>query len=140
VEIFDFERGTRFSTYATWAVRNSLYRSTPRNRRILKRFAPNGNAVFDSVADDRNCARSHESYHRDIRTAIEQMLDTLDSRDRTIVKARFGLENGGRRGRFLEIAETLGTISTERVRQLLGRALYRMADAAECEPIEIVDF
>lgn len=135
VEIFDFERGTRFSTYATWAVRNTLYRSTPRNRRQQKRFRTGGHAVFESASDDRHKLRSRESYHQHLRRSLDRMLSRLDDRDQTIVKARFGLDREGTPRKFREIAETLD-ISTERVRQLLYRSLNRMHELAEHEPIE----
>ena len=135
VEIFDFERGTRFSTYATWAIRNSLYRSTPRNRKRRTRFRLGCEMVFASLSDPRGLPHEQESFHRELRQSLERMLSKLDDRDRTIVVDRFGLNETGRPKRFREIAEKLN-ISTERVRQLLARSLDRLHQLAEKEPIE----
>ncbi len=136
-EIFDFERGTRFSTYATWAVRNSLFRSTPRNRLRMKRFPTMISEVFESTSEDCPSMLAQETYHRNLRSAIEQMLSKLDNRDQTIVSARFGLDKSGRPQRLREIAERLN-ISTERVRQLLTRSLNRMRELIEIETVEVV--
>lgn len=135
VEIFDFERGTRFSTYATWAIRNSLYRSTPRNRRRLTRYRTGTKAAFEILSDHRFRPRGRESYHRGLRAAIDRMLSELDSRDRAIVLSRFGLDDDRPR-RFREIAEQFN-LSTERVRQLLNRSLDRLQDLAETEAVEL---
>ena len=135
-EIFDFERGTRFSTYATWAIRNSLYRATSRNRRIFKRFLTGSDGVFESIRDVRQSARAQERFHTDLRGAIQSMLSRLDSRDQAIVISRFGLDKSGRPRKFREIAEQLN-ISTERVRQLLARSLNQMHQAVDQESIEL---
>ena len=137
VEIFDFERGTRFSTYATWAVRNSLYRSTPRNRRHHKRYLTGSDTFFESASDHRTSVGAQESYHRRLRAVIDRMLSKLDRRDKQIVIARFGLDKAGKPRKFREIAEGLN-ISTERVRQLLARSLGRLQEFAEFESIELV--
>lgn len=135
-EIFDFERGTRFSTYATWAIRNSLYRATSRNRRVFKRFLTGSEGFFESIRDVRHSARAQERFHTDLRDAIGSMLARLDSRDQAIVISRFGLDNSGRPRKFREIAEQLN-ISTERVRQLLARSLHKMQQAVDQESIEL---
>jgi RNA polymerase sigma factor (sigma-70 family) len=137
VELFDFERGTRFGTYATWAVRNCLYRTTMRNRRHRRRFHTAADATRESLADHRTSIRASESYHRDMRQALGRMLERLDSRDQTIVSARFGLDGDRRPQKFREIAEKLN-LSTERVRQLMARSLGRLSEmAAGNEPIEV---
>ena len=130
VELFDFERGTRFSTYATWAVRNSLYRSTNRRRTRRSRFTTSAEPLFNGASDPRHSITAQESYHRELRREIGQMLLTLDDRDRLIVSYRFGLDSEGRPRRFREIAEMLN-ISTERVRQLLARSLRGLRLSAD---------
>lgn len=135
-EIFDFERGTRFSTYATWAIRNSLYRSTPRNRRIRKRYLTGSDPVFDAVSEKRPSISAQELYHGRLHDAVQGMLRKLDSRDQAIVAERFGLNESERPKKFREIAEELD-ISTERVRQLLARSLNRMQEFAEINSVEL---
>lgn len=128
VEIFDFTRGLRFSTYATWAIRNCLFRSTPRNRRVVQRFQTGIETAFLALsAADSGLPESVGDEPR-ASEQIARLLDELPERDRQVVQARFGL--GGRAGgaKFREIAAELN-LSTERVRQLLGRALDRLRES-----------
>ena len=138
VEIFDCERGTRFSTYATWAVRNSLYRSTLRNRRFSKRYTSGNEIIFESAYDRRHSSRSWESYHTELRNSLALMISQLDPRDQTVVNARFGLNGSERPLKFREIAVQLN-ISTERVRQLMARSLNRLQDLVEGSSLELDD-
>ena len=139
VEIFDFERGNRFSTYATWAVRNTLYRAVPKNQRRSRRFVLGCEPVFDSLDDTRNTARSQEEYHLGVREDLDRLISQLDTRDQYIVRSRFGLNESGKPHKFREIAEELD-ISTERVRQLMIRSLDRMRESAEQQSLDIEDF
>lgn len=136
VEIFDFERGTRFSTYATWAVRNSLFRSSPRNRKRARRFMNGADEILPLVPDETDFERSFESYHHEVNAAVENLLSQLEERDEMIVRARFGLNDEDRPHRFREIAEVLN-LSTERVRQLLARSLDSLHEEAEHLAIEV---
>ncbi|HET6423716.1 MAG TPA: sigma-70 family RNA polymerase sigma factor [Planctomycetaceae bacterium] len=127
VEIFDYTRGLRFSTYATWAIRHSLYRLTPRNRLRRKRFVTGlESADFQPAAPMPETVDDSHSTRRSIAT----LLTRLDERERVIVERRFGLGKSPRSFKFREIAGELH-ISTERVRQLLNRALDRLRAGAE---------
>lgn len=134
-EIFDFQRGTRFSTYATWAIRNRLYREVRRGRRHEKRYLNGTTGVLDYVPDGRSPQRAQESYHRQLKAELHEVLERLDTRDRSIVVARFGLDgnDGGRR--FREIAEA-NQVSAERIRQLLARALRRLRQQVDETELE----
>lgn len=134
-EIFDFDRGTRFSTYATWAIRNSLCRTSSRNRRQRARYLTGRDAAFESVSDQRTSHHGDESYHHGLRVALERIASKLDPRDRKIVMARFGLKGDGRPQKFREIAASLN-ISAERVRQLLARSLNHMKQSEEAQALE----
>jgi RNA polymerase primary sigma factor len=136
VEIFDFERGIKFSTYATWAIRNSLFRASPRNRRHAARFASGSENVFLTVEDERNSIQADEQYREEISAALDTLLVDLDERERTIICSRFGYNAERQPHRLREIAERLG-ISTERVRQLLSRSLRRLRERSECLTLEL---
>lgn len=129
VEIFDYTRGLRFSTYATWAVRNCLFRTSPRNRRLARRFACGAAEFLAEVADLRPDAHADEAETARRERSVRQLLDGLPPRDRAIVEARFGLGADERANKFREIASRL-QISNERVRQLLARALQRLRRTA----------
>lgn len=128
VEIFDYTRGLRFSTYATWAIRHSLYRLTPRNRLQRKRFVTGlESAEFQSTVTKTGMGLPIETSSAQ---SIQRLLTRLDERERIIVERRFGLGKSPRAFKFREIAGEL-RISTERVRQLLQRALDRLRQLAQ---------
>ena len=134
-ELFNFERGTRFSTYATWAIRNSLYRSTPRNRRQQKRFATGTEGVFEAATDDHTSEQADIALQKETKKLVVRMVACLDDRDRRIVSSRFGLGDCDQPLKFREIAEQLG-ISTERARQLLVRSIRQLQELADREQLE----
>tara|TARA_R110002111_G_scaffold258083_1_gene326838 strand:+ start:74397 stop:75437 length:1041 start_codon:yes stop_codon:yes gene_type:complete len=136
VEIFDIDRGNRFSTYGTWAVRNFLFRSTKKRRKYRNTFQSGVELVAVGLSDHRSAQRSHESYHHTIHGVLNQVLETLDEREQLILKRRFGLHQSDTPQKFREIAEDLG-VSTERVRQLTIRSLQRMREAVEEQNLEI---
>lgn len=137
VEIFDFDRGTRFSTYATWAIRNCLFRASTRNHKLRSRFRTSAESVFAAKAETRASVREDVAYHERLRETVRRGLKELDERDRKIVKARFALDGSDRPLRFREIAEELH-ISTERVRQLFARSLGRLEDAVGADALAVV--
>jgi RNA polymerase sigma factor (sigma-70 family) len=130
VEIFDFTRGLRFSTYATWAIRNCLFRCTPKNRKQQKRFVTGVADSLSQARDRKETVGTSERQWETMRSTVARLLDELAPRERTIVAARFGLESEPRSARLHEIAGRMD-LSTERVRQLLSRALGRMRTVAE---------
>ncbi len=132
-EIFDFTRGLRFSTYATWAVRNGLYRAVHRSRRERERFRLEEPAWLDQAAtsaevttDDGSRLEAHN---------LAELVSQLDPRSQTILRGRFGLDGQEHPAKFRELAAKL-RLSSERVRQLLGRALNQLRDlsTADCPP------
>ncbi|WP_417378134.1 sigma-70 family RNA polymerase sigma factor [Gimesia sp.] len=138
VEIFDVERGNRFSTYGTWAVRNFLFRTTKKGRKYRKTFLNGAETLALGMSDSRSTQRSHETYHQTIDAVLQKVLHTLDEREQLILKRRFGLAKSDTPEKFREIAEDLG-VSTERVRQLTIRSLQRMREAIEEQKLEIPD-
>jgi RNA polymerase primary sigma factor len=136
VEIFDFDRGTRFSTYATWAIRNSLLRVKPRNQNRLKRYLTSRETLFAGATETRGSRLSEERFHLNVREILEEMLPHLTIREQQIVKARFGIDTDEPPKKFREIADDLG-ISTERVRQLLLRSMTQLKEYAEENNLEL---
>jgi RNA polymerase sigma factor (sigma-70 family) len=128
VEIFDFTRGLRFSTYATWAVRNGLFRSSSRNRKLKQRFRTDEPDWVDhlpaSPENGFDQADQIDAEH------WERMVNQLDDRSQTIIRDRFGLGGRPRPAKFRELASKL-RLSSERVRQLLERALDQLRSFEE---------
>lgn len=125
VEKFDFGRGFRFSTYATCAVRRDLYRMVMGRKKELVRFATGCEERLEGAepAQEGIDERSWQT----LSGAMDRMLECLDSRERTILEARFGLDGSRKRTSYSKLGKELG-ISKERVRQLANRALDRLRD------------
>ena len=129
VELFDVDKGFRFSTYATWAVRNNLHRHGPNIRKRRRRFPTGQDVVFDAAADAGGSLLRDLLNDADRREQTTMFLDELEPRDRVVVEARFGLGDEPRPHRFREIGERLN-LSTERVRQLFLRSMDRLREDA----------
>ncbi len=120
VEKFDFARGFKFSTYASWAVLNAFARGIPAEAQRRDRFVTGHEAVFESTADHRDLPQSVDSERDRMLQAVQGLLGRLDDRERRILVSRYGL--GGAAELTLEqLGRELG-ITKERVRQLESRA------------------
>lgn len=126
IEKFDYDRGFRFSTYATTAIRRDLYRQVITAKRQRDRFGTGADDLIDSLnsveaSDDQTSAVDQGTYG-----LLTDMLDQLEPRENLIIRARFGFDSeGGRKSTFVSLAKQLG-ISKERVRQLAERALTKL--------------
>lgn len=135
VEKFDFSRGVRFSTYATWALVNGsnalLKKQNPANRLT---FGMSIDGVEDYVTDYRTSAADEDAL-QELRHQVEQLLVGLNSRERAIIEARFGF-NPTHAPTLKQVGQDLG-VSKERVRQLQQRALRKLRVLAECRQVEL---
>ncbi|MFN0195424.1 MAG: sigma-70 family RNA polymerase sigma factor [Planctomycetaceae bacterium] len=128
VEIFDFQRGTRFSTYATWAIRHFLFRASTKMVKNQKRFLTEQDVSIETCSYHDEPIEEFNTAMADSPAIFGEMLDQLDDRSRSIIVLRFGLDESERPHKFREIAEKWG-VSTERVRQLYTKAIRRLQSA-----------
>ena len=133
VEKFDFGRGFRFSTYATWALRYNFARAVGKPREFAWLSTSEGETPLD-IADYRADPAANRAQLLQHRT-LERMLDKLDDRERAIITRRYGLEAGEDERSLQEVAHEMG-ICKERVRQLQMRALEKLRVLAQRRHLE----
>lgn len=139
-EKFDFDRGYRFSTYATCAIRRDLSRTVVTTGKRRRRFASGTTELLDDVVQAPDVQQSPQtqvaSYER-LRSVVGKIMECLDDRERAILSARFGfdLNDGPKKTSYSQLGTSLG-ISKERVRQLANRALDKLRDLAPEHDLE----
>ncbi len=129
---FDFARGNRFSTYATWAIINEFTRHDRKERRRRNRSVElhqDSLARLDSESDRYEQDEAQEAY----RAVVNRLLGRLNGRERWIIVNRNGI-GGVPEQTLRQVGRDLG-ISKERVRQIEQRAHAKLRSYARLEPI-----
>ena len=134
-EKFDFARGFRFSTYASWAIMKNFARTIPAELRQRARFHAGGEEQLSGIEDVRFDSARRESAQSERRLAVLRILKHLDERERQIIQHRFGLKRNGNPMTLKEVGRVMG-VTKERIRQLESRAMAKLRDAAGEERIE----
>jgi len=135
VEKFDFARGFRFSTYASWAIMKNFARSIPNEVRRQARFRTSHEELFSATEDTRSDPHEQESAQSERELRVGQLLDRLDERERKIIDLRFGLTSDRKALTLKQVGAEIG-VTKERVRQLEVRAMRKLRKAAQDGNIE----
>lgn len=101
-----------------------LYNMTPQTDQT-----ESGWSLGEMIADDRIRDPEDEMVEHDSLAIVFDMLETMDDREATILKMRFGLDDAEPKT-LKEIGESLG-LTRERVRQIENEALNRLAGGLE---------
>ena len=129
VEKFDYTRGNKFSTYASWAIMKNFARTIPGEFRQLDRFRPMSEEVFVTKPDQRTDRQSLETEQQQRAEQVNFILETLDEREQQIIISRFGLDYSEEPRTLKQVGEEMG-VTKERIRQIEARALNKLRIAA----------
>ncbi len=134
-EKFDYARGNKFSTYASWAIMKNFARTIPDEHRHHDRFRTSQAEMFTTTEDDRSDQIEQEAAQVQRESQVQRILDRLDDREQKIIVRRFGLRRGQEPLTLKQVGAELG-VTKERIRQIEARALSKLRKAAEEEKIE----
>jgi RNA polymerase primary sigma factor/RNA polymerase sigma factor len=135
VEKFDFSRGFKFSTYASWAIMKNFARSIPGELKHRDRFRTSYDETFAVAEERRGDWYGEEISHGQHVREVAKILDRLDDREQKIIIHRFGLDYSREPQTLQEVGKELG-VTKERVRQIEARALTKLREAVVEEKIE----
>ena len=135
-EKFDYARGNKFSTYASWAIMKNFARTIPDDHRYHDRFRTSQAEMFTTTQDERSDQIEQETAQVQREAQVQRILDRLDDREQKIIVRRFGLRRGQEPLTLKQVGAELG-VTKERIRQIEARALSKLRKAAEEEKIEL---
>jgi RNA polymerase sigma factor (sigma-70 family) len=136
IEKFDYSKGNKFSTYASWAIMKNFARSIPAEHTRLDRFRTGKDEVFMQSTDQRDNPFQQELQNKQQHQALMGILDQLDDREKNIILYRYGLIKGTEPQTLEEVGTRFG-VTKERIRQLEARALKKARKIAQEEGLDI---
>ena len=132
IEKFDYTKGNKFSTYASWAIMKNFARSIPDELHRKERYVTGRDELFDATPDARTDEAEMLQSAEQAASRVNRLLENLSPRDREIVRLRAGLD-GSEPKTLEQIGQQLG-ITKERVRQLNVRIMKQLRDIAGVQP------
>jgi RNA polymerase primary sigma factor len=137
VEKFDYYRGFKFSTYASWAIMKNFARSIPEDKHRRERFVTGHEDVFDAAPDSRSDEHELLATQERATHSVNRLLEFLEPREREIIRMRAGMDENGKNVTLEEIGKKFG-ITKERVRQLNARAMSKLRAIAKEKDFDVL--
>ena len=135
VEKFDFSRGNKFSTYASWAIMKNFARTIPEENYRRDRFVTGHEEMFEAAADNRTDEHEYESAPQ--AHARSRQGDAGPARRARAQDHHQPLRPGRReRANLEQLGRELG-ITKERVRQIESRAQEKLRKIASEERLDL---
>jgi RNA polymerase sigma factor (sigma-70 family) len=131
VEKFDYGRGNKFSTYATWAIIKNFARSIPDAKTHKQRYMTGYDELFEAKADLRTDEQEVLAAADAAKARVAKLLDHLDARTREVIRMRTGID-GSEEMTLEQIGQHFG-ITKERVRQINVRGMKQLREWAAKE-------
>ncbi len=135
IDYFDYGRGNKFSTYATWVMRRNFCRAMQDQGKYYERFGGGSEAFFNSVEDAGSGYEEEIQYDR-TKQLVKKFLGLLKqngtgdvARQAYAIEQWFGL-NGQEKKTLQEISLEMG-VTKERVRQLKEKGLNTIREKIE---------
>lgn len=133
VEKFDYARGNRFSTYATWALLKNFAKTVPEENYHMNLFTTGHQEVLEAMGGGGpEPFEMAEDLTGAIRDKVMGVLKKLTEREQRVIYSRFGLAANEKPKTLEQIGSSLG-ITRERVRQIESRALAKLRRFLEPE-------
>jgi len=131
VDKFDYQRGFRFSTYATHAIRRSFFRKIDRKTKDRQRFTVTDPDLMSETPDGLEVDYDAPAETQMMEHIVQSLAEHLTERERHIIEGRFGLNGRSEPQTLVQLSSELG-ICKERVRQVEGHALRKLHALALC--------
>ncbi|MCS6850932.1 MAG: sigma-70 family RNA polymerase sigma factor [Gemmataceae bacterium] len=128
VEKFDFSRGYKFSTYASWAIMKNFARSIPEAKMRRDRYLTGNEEFFETAPDNRSNEQEIVQTQEQNKHRVNRLLEYLEPREREIIRLRAGLDSDSEMT-LEEIGKRFG-FTKERARQLSTRIMNKLRTIA----------